>query len=92
MVSTGRGETVMSDIAGDLLVAPETIDTDDGDHDRFAHVVKPAYKLTEAIVTGRSVIALCGKIWKPSRDPKKYPVCPTCKEVCLANGWAVPRA
>ena len=24
---------------------------------------------------------LCGKVWVPSRDPKRYPICPTCKEI-----------
>jgi hypothetical protein len=32
-------------------------------------------------VTGTPVKALCGKVWVPSRDPKKYPVCPACKEI-----------
>jgi hypothetical protein len=32
-------------------------------------------------VTGTPVTALCGKVWVPSRDPKRYPVCPTCKEI-----------
>ncbi|HSI94187.1 MAG TPA: DUF3039 domain-containing protein [Jiangellaceae bacterium] len=27
------------------------------------------------------MIALCGKVWVPSRDPEKYPVCPRCKEI-----------
>jgi len=27
------------------------------------------------------VKALCGKNWIPSRDPEKYPICPTCKEI-----------
>lgn len=54
--------------------------TDDGDHERFSHYV-PKDKLTEAIVTGTPVTALCGKVWVPSRDPQKYPVCPTCKEI-----------
>jgi hypothetical protein len=35
----------------------------------------------EALVNGTPVRALCGKIWTPSRDPKKYPVCPECKEI-----------
>jgi hypothetical protein len=54
--------------------------TDDGDHERFSHYV-PKDKLTEAMVMGTPVTALCGKVWVPSRDPKKYPVCPTCKEL-----------
>ncbi|MDR1833366.1 MAG: DUF3039 domain-containing protein [Propionibacteriaceae bacterium] len=53
---------------------------DDGDHDRFAHFVDKV-KLTEALVMGTPVQALCGKIWVPSRSPEKYPVCPMCQEV-----------
>lgn len=52
----------------------------DGGHERFAHYVKKA-KITESAVTGTPVIALCGKVWVPNRDPKKYPVCPECKEI-----------
>jgi hypothetical protein len=55
--------------------------TDDGDHERFAHIVVPASAVTEAYVTGATVTALCGKRWVPTRDPGRYPVCPTCKEI-----------
>jgi hypothetical protein len=51
-----------------------------GDHDRFAHYV-PKEKLTQALVMGTPVRALCGKLWTPSRDPSKYPVCPDCKRI-----------
>ena len=54
--------------------------TDDGDHERFSHYV-PKDKLTEAMVMGTPVIALCGKVWVPSRAPEKFPVCPECKEI-----------
>ena len=54
--------------------------TDDGDHDRFAHFVNKE-DVAEAYVNGTPVIALCGKIWVPSRDPEKYPICPNCKEI-----------
>lgn len=53
---------------------------DDGDHERFSHYV-PKEKLTEAMVMGTPVIALCGKVWVPSRNPEKFPVCPACKEI-----------
>jgi hypothetical protein len=53
---------------------------DDGDHDRFSHYARKD-KLTDAMVTGTPITALCGKVWVPSRDPQKYPVCPTCKEI-----------
>ena len=54
--------------------------TDDGDHDRFAHYVRKA-DATRAAVEGTPVVALCGKVWVPSRDPDKYPVCKTCAEI-----------
>ena len=51
-----------------------------GDHDRFAHYV-PKHELTQALVEGTAVIALCGKKWIPTRDPDRFPVCPSCKEI-----------
>ena len=54
--------------------------TDDGDHDRYAHYVRKD-KITQAALGGTPVIALCGKVWVPGRDPEKYPVCPECKEI-----------
>jgi hypothetical protein len=53
---------------------------DDGDHERFSHYVSKD-KLTEAMVEGTPVVALCGKVGVPSRDPQRYPVCPECKEI-----------
>ena len=53
---------------------------DEGDHERFSHYVDKK-KLTEAMVMGTPVIALCGKVWVPSRNPDRYPVCPECKEI-----------
>jgi hypothetical protein len=53
---------------------------DDGDHDRFSHYV-PKAKLMQAMVEGTPIRALCGKLWVPSRDPQKFPVCPQCKEI-----------
>jgi hypothetical protein len=51
-----------------------------GDHERFAHYVRKE-KILESAVSGEPVIALCGKVWVPGRDPKRFPVCPTCKEI-----------
>lgn len=53
--------------------------TGDGDHERLAHYV-PKGKLMAAMVEGTPVVALCGKVWVPSRDPERFPVCPECKE------------
>lgn len=61
-------------------------EVDDGEKDRFAHYVRTD-RAAQAAITGRPVVALCGKVWVPSRDAKKYPICPRCKELrdMLAN-------
>ena len=70
-------ETVF-DVDTDTLLIDDT-----GEHDRFAHYVEKD-EATRSMVYGEPVVALCGKIWVPSRDPEKYPVCPTCKELYLS--------
>lgn len=51
-----------------------------GDHERFAHYVRKA-KILQSAVSGAPVVALCGKVWVPGRDPNRFPVCPVCKEI-----------
>lgn len=51
-----------------------------GDHERFSHYVRKE-KILESALSGDPVVALCGKIWVPGRDPNRFPVCPVCKEV-----------
>ena len=75
---------------------------DDGDHDRFTHVVLEGYtppdgefvaldnSVVEGMINATPVRALCGKVWVPGRDPAKYPVCPTCREVARSLGWSLP--
>ena len=58
---------------------PETR-VDEGDHERFAHYANKN-KAMESALTGAPVVALCGKVWVPGRDAKKFPVCPLCKEI-----------
>ncbi|MDY6055709.1 DUF3039 domain-containing protein [Micrococcus sp.] len=55
-------------------------DVEPGDHERFAHYVRKE-KIMESALSGEPVIALCGKVWVPGRDPNKFPVCPTCQEI-----------
>ncbi len=62
------------------VVDERTTPLEDGDHERLSHYV-PKAKLTEAMVNGTPVVALCGKVWVPSKNPEKYPVCPECKEI-----------
>ena len=54
--------------------------TEDGDHEKFAHYVEKE-KIVESAVTGKPVIAICGKVWVPGRDPSKFPVCPDCQKI-----------
>jgi len=76
----------------------------DGDHERMAHIVLEGFSrdegefiaagpsVVEGIVNGTPVRALCGKVWVPGRDPRRYPLCPTCKEIAEKLGWPVPSA
>lgn len=63
----------------DILKEEEVV-LDHGDHERFSHYVKKD-RIVESAVMGSAVVALCGKVWVPSRDPEKFPVCPDCKKV-----------
>jgi hypothetical protein len=63
------------------------LDTDGGDHDRFAHYARKE-DVTRAYITGEAITALCGKKWVPTRDPTRYPICPTCVERKNA-GWTL---
>lgn len=72
----------MSDTATDTRTDVEE-DLDVGDHDRFAHYVRKS-DLMKAYVDGERIIALCGKKWVPTRDPERFPVCPTCQEIRAA--------
>jgi hypothetical protein len=72
------GGTDVLDRELEELLRSEKID--EGDHDRYSHYVKKD-KILASALSGKPVIALCGKVWTPGRDPEKFPVCPTCKEI-----------
>ena len=65
---------------GTLLEEQTQTSHDEGDHERYAHYVRKD-KIVESAVMGAPVIALCGKVWVPNRDPQKFPVCPDCKKI-----------
>ena len=68
-------------LSGDTLLDERTDERlDEGDHERFAHYVRKE-KIVESAVTGTPVVALCGKVWVPTRDPGRFPVCPDCKAI-----------
>lgn len=70
----------------DILEKPDTDireKEDSGESNQFAHYAEKN-EITEAYVFGNPIVALCGKIFVPSRDPNKFPVCPACKEIADA--------
>ena len=86
-----------------ITVSPQRTDPQlDGDHERMTHIVLEGFKpekgdyvaagtsVVEGMVNGTAVKALCGKIWVPGRDPQRYPICPTCREIAEGRGWKVP--
>lgn len=64
----------------DLLERTETQKTDSNESNQFAHYAEAA-KVTEGYIMGTPVIALCGKVFIPHKDPLKLRVCPECKEI-----------
>ncbi|MEZ0068388.1 hypothetical protein ABIA32_004413 [Streptacidiphilus sp. MAP12-20] len=79
-MSTLEPERVTGTGTGTLVEEVPQTSHGDGDHERFAHYADKN-KIMESALSGTPVVALCGKVWVPSRDPKKYPVCPLCKEI-----------
>lgn len=73
--------------AGTMTLEREAVthEVEPGDHERFAHYVQKD-KIMESALSGEPVIALCGKVWVPGRDPKRFPVCPACKEIYESIG------
>lgn len=63
----------------DLLELTD-LELDEENNERFAHYAE-ASEVTEGYIMGTPVIALCGKVFVPSRDPLKLKVCPACKQI-----------
>ena len=85
----------------ELLVHEQTT-LDDGDHDRFTHIVLEGYtpkdgdfvplenSVVDGMINATPVRALCGKVWVPGKDPMRYPICPTCRDIAASLGWSLP--
>ena len=59
---------------------PPAVDLEPGDSERFSHYARTE-DITRAYIEGTPVIALCGKVWVPNRDPSRFPLCPECKRL-----------
>ncbi len=46
----------------------------------YAHYAEAA-SVTEGYVMGTPVMAICGKIFIPSKNPERLQICPSCKEI-----------
>ena len=73
-------EDIGGQTAGSTLLEEQIHNVEPGDHERNSHYVRKE-KIVESAVLGTPVIALCGKVWVPGRDPEKFPICPTCKDI-----------
>ena len=56
------------------------VDTSHGDHERFAHYVDKN-EMMESHVFGTPILPHSALMGVPSRDAKRFPVCPECKEI-----------
>ena len=75
------GNDIGGQTANSTLLERQVVENiEPGDHERYSHYVRKE-KIVESAVLGMPVTALCGKVWVPGRDPQKFPVCPTCKEI-----------
>jgi hypothetical protein len=74
------GQSTEELTSGSTILEEQIQNIEPGDHERYSHYVRKE-KIVESAVMGTPVIALCGKVWVPGRDPEKFPVCPTCKEI-----------
>jgi hypothetical protein len=73
----GTGESMS------LVLNTETQQKEEQNENKLAHYAEAA-SVSEAYVLGTPVKALCGEIFIPSRDPEKFPVCRTCKDIINA--------
>jgi hypothetical protein len=70
----------MYSILNDLVIDNKSEQSIDNNNKKFAHYADKV-EVTEGYVLGTPVLALCGKIFIPSRDPLRFPICPICKKI-----------
>jgi hypothetical protein len=81
------GMTAVPQGALDLRTDLETDEDTRTGRPKAAHIVKTepgesaVAKVTEARIYGTAVEALCGEVFVPQQDPKRLPLCGTCKEI-----------
>lgn len=84
----------MTQLGTSTILESETRTEERLGHGPKAHIVKrgdsenrtAAAAVLEARFNGTPLEALCGHVWVPSRDPKKLPLCETCKAIFELHG------
>lgn len=59
--------------------SPVVSESSSDDDSIYAHIIRKSDEMRG--YTGETITALCGKTWVPSRDPDKFPTCPTCEAI-----------
>lgn len=65
--------------AGTITELEEKLDQDNKGPE-VAHYAEKT-SVTEGYVLGSPVIAICGQVFVPSRDPENLPICQECSEI-----------
>ena len=67
------------------LILDDVTTTESG---RVKHYIATGHAVvTEAYVFGTPVVALCGAVFVPSRNPDNYPLCQACEEQWKVIEW-----
>lgn len=53
------------------------LDIEGPDHAHYAS----KHNLVEAMIEGTPIVALCGYVFVPYRNPERFPICPKCAEI-----------
>ncbi len=81
-------------VSADTMIRPEVRGPATDDEDPvYSHILAgpgARARLAAALVNGTPVRAVCGKVWVPHRDPKRYPMCPRCRRIVEAHGLTPP--
>jgi hypothetical protein len=70
-----KKEFIMSVTSPEVTTVDETTD----DSDSVAHIIKKS-DWEKAYIMGEPVMALCGKLWVPHKNPDNLPMCGRCTE------------
>ena len=63
-----------------LLEGAVTATDQTDDEPKASHLIAKA-DWHRAYILGEAITALCGKVWVPTRDPERYPLCDACGDI-----------